>query len=164
MWLKINLKLDLSVEKTLITHATTTAARFLGYDIKVQKANDYIDSTGRRGANGVVALFVPAEVIKNKCANYMKNGKTIHLGKLLHDNDFSIVARYGQEYRGIVQYYLMAQNVSWLYQLNWIMQGSLLKTLAYKHKTSMMKMKKKYASEVIDDKSEKNFEMHKSNC
>lgn len=154
-WIKANLKLELSEEKTLITHATTTAAKFLGYDIKVQKANDYVDPTGRRGANGVVALFVPAEVIKKKCANYMKNGKTIHIGKLLHDDDFSIVARYGQEYRGVVQYYLMAQNVSWLHQLQWIMQGSLLKTLAYKHKSSMKKMKRKYACEIADEKSGK---------
>ena len=155
IWLKANLKLNISEEKTLITHATTTAARFLGYDVKVQKANDYVDSTGRRGANGVVALFVPAEVINKKCADYMKNGKTIHIGKLLHEDDFSIVAKYGQEYRGVVQYYLMAQNVSWLHQLHWIMQGSLLKTLAYKHKSSMKIMKKKYASETTDEKSGK---------
>lgn len=161
LWLKANLKLDLSEEKTLITHAMTTAARFLGYDIKVQKANDYVDSTGRRGANGVVALFVPAEVINKKCADYMKNGKTIHIGKLLHDDDFSIVATYGQEYRGVVQYYLMAQNVSWLHQLHWIMQGSLLKTLAYKHKSSMKKMKKKYACEVTDEKSGKTLKCMK---
>ncbi len=154
-WVTNNLKLDLSEEKTLITHASTKFARFLGYDIKVQQANDYIDSTGRRGANGVVALFVPAEVIQNKCAKYMKKGKSIHLGHLMHDDDFSIVARYGQEYRGVVQYYIMAENVSWLYQLHWIMQGSLLKTLSYKHKSSMMKMKDKYTTETIDKKTGK---------
>ena len=154
-WLKTALKLNLSQEKTLITHASTTFARFLGYDIKVQMADDYVDKTGRRGANGVIALFVPSSVIEKKCTEYMKNGKTIHIGKLLQDDDFSIVQRFGAEYRGIVQYYLMAQNVSWLSKLHWIMQGSLLKTLAFKHKSSMNKIKKKYACEITDKTSGK---------
>jgi len=154
-WIKANLKLELSQEKTLITHATTNFARFLGYDIKVQMVDDYVDPTGRRGANGVVALFVPSSVIEKKCAEYMQKGKPIHIGKLLHDDDFSIVQRYGAEYRGIVQYYLMAQNVSWLYKLHWIMQGSLLKTLAYKHKTTMCKIAEKYRAETVDEKSGK---------
>lgn len=154
-WLKTALKLNLSQEKTLITHASTTFARFLGYDIKVQMADDYVDKTGRRGANGVIALFVPSSVIEKKCTDYMKNGKTIHIGKLLQDDDFSIVQRFGAEYRGIVQYYLMAQNVSWLSKLHWIMQGSLLKTLAFKHKSSMNKIKKKYACEITDKTSGK---------
>lgn len=154
-WLKTALKLNLSQEKTLITHASTTFARFLGYDIKVQMADDYVDKTGRRGANGVIALFVPSSVIEKKCTDYMKNGKTIHIGKLLQDDDFSIVQRFGAEYRGIVQYYLMAQNVSWLSKLHWIMQGSLLITLAFKHKSSMNKIKKKYACEITDKTSGK---------
>ena len=154
-WLKTTLKLNLSQKKTLITHASTTFARFLGYDIKVQMADDYVDKTGRRGANGVIALFVPSSVIEKKCTEYMKNGKTIHIGKLLQDDDFSIVQRFGAEYRGIVQYYLMAQNVSWLSKLHWIMQGSLLKTLAFKHKSSMNKIKKKYACEITDKTSGK---------
>lgn len=155
MWIKMNLKLELSEKKTLITHASTTSARFLGYDIKVQMVDDYVDPTGRRGANGVIVLFVPSSIIEKKCAEYMKKGKPIHIGKLLQDDDFSIVQRFGAEYRGIVQYYLMAQNVSWLYKLHWIMQGSLLKTLAYKHKTTMCKISKKYSAETVDDKTGK---------
>ena len=154
-WIKANLKLDLSQEKTLITHASTNFARFLGYDIKVQMVDDYVDPTGRRGTNGVIALFVPSSVIEKKCAEYMRKGKPIHIGKLLHDDDFSIVQRFGAEYRGLVQYYLMAQNVSWLYKLHWIMQSSLLKTLAYKHQTTVSKIKKKYEAETVDEKSGK---------
>ena len=154
-FLKSELKLDLSEEKTLITHASTESARFLGYDVKVQMANDYIDPTGRRGVNGVIGLFVPSSVIDKKCVEYMKNGKTIHRGKLLHDDDFSIVRTYQSEYSGVVQYYILAQNVSWLSRLFWIMQGSLLKTLACKNRSSMMKMKNKYASETTDSKTGK---------
>ncbi len=154
-WIKANLKLDLSQEKTLITHASTNFARFLGYNIKVQMADDYVDTTGRRGVNGVIALFVPSDVIEKKCANYMRKSKPIHINKLLHDDDFSIVQRYGSEYRGIVQYYLMAQNVSWLYKLHWIMHTSLLKTLAYKHQSTVSKMKEKFGAESVDEKSGK---------
>jgi group II intron reverse transcriptase/maturase len=154
-YLKAELKLDLSEEKTLITHATTASAKFLGYNVKVQMANDYISPNGKRGANGVVGLFVPSSVIDRKCAEYMKNGRTIHRNKLLNDDDFTIVQTYGQEYRGIVQYYKLAQNVSWFSRLNWIMQGSLLKTLACKYKSSMSDMKAKYAAETADPKTGK---------
>lgn len=154
-FLDAKLKLTLSKEKTLITNATTDYAKFLNYNLKAQRANDYIDSTGRRGANGVIGLFVPADVVETKCRAYMRNSKTIHIGKLLNDDDFSIIETYQQQYRGIVQYYLLAQNVCWFGKLHWIMEGSLLKTLAYKHRSSMKKMKNRYQSETVDERTGK---------
>ncbi|MGU8088167.1 reverse transcriptase domain-containing protein [Streptococcus suis] len=143
-FLNTNLSLELSQEKTLITHATGESAKFLGYEIKAQRVNDYIDNKGRRSANGVIALFVPASVIESKCRQYMKNGKAIHRNNLLHDDDFSIVQTYQQEYRGLVQYYILAQNLSWFSKVYWYMETSLLKTLAFKHKSSINKMLAKY--------------------
>lgn len=143
-FLNAKLSLELSQEKTLITHATGESAKFLGYEIKAQRVNDYIDSKGRRSANGVIALFVPASVIESKCRQYMKNGKAIHRNNLLHDDDFSIVQTYQQEYRGLVQYYILAQNLSWFSKVYWYMETSLLKTLAFKHKSSINKMLAKY--------------------
>ena len=143
-FLKIKLHLELSQEKTLITHATEESAKFLGYEIKAQRVNDYIDNKGRRSVNGVIALFVPASVIESKCHQYMKNGKSIHRNNLLHDDDFSIVQTYQQEYRGLVQYYILAQNLSWFSKVYWYMETSLLKTLAFKHKSSINKMLAKY--------------------
>ncbi|QHO95777.1 reverse transcriptase [Streptococcus agalactiae] len=143
-FLNANLSLELSQEKTLITHATGESAKFLGYEIKAQRVNDYIDIKGRRSANGVIALFVPASVIESKCRQYMKNGKAIHRNNLLHDDDFSIVQTYQQEYRGLVQYYILAQNLSWFSKVYWYMETSLLKTLAFKHKSSINKMLAKY--------------------
>lgn len=153
-FLSDKLKLELSVGKTLITNAGTKSARFLNYEIKVQNANDYIQN-GRRTANGVVGLFVPKDVIDEKCAKYMKKGKTIHRGELLQDDDFSIVAKYQSEYRGIVQYYILAQNLCWFSKLHWIMEGSLLKTLAFKHRSTMKKIKAKYQSENVDKRTGK---------
>jgi group II intron reverse transcriptase/maturase len=154
-WLRDNLKLDLSDEKTLITHASTRAARFLGYDIKSQRANDYIDPSGRRGVNGVIGLYVPAEVVEAKCKRYLKDGEPIHRPELLRESDFTIVETYQQEYRGIVQYYLPALNVAWLSKLRWVMGGSLLKTLAAKHRSSMRKMRQKYSAETTDARTGK---------
>jgi group II intron reverse transcriptase/maturase len=66
-FLRDDLKLELSSEKTLITHARTGAAKFLGYEITVLH-NDRKVTRGRRSANGVVSLRVPEPVIKAKKA------------------------------------------------------------------------------------------------
>lgn len=143
------LNLTLSVEKTLITNASSQSAKFLGYEIKAQRANDYIDPLGRRGANGAIALFVPANVIEETCKSYMRYGKVTHRNNLLKDDDFTIVQTYQQEYRGLVQYYILAQNLSWFSKLYWYMETSLLKTLACKHRSSINKEKSKYKDTTI---------------
>ena len=148
-FLKCELKLELSEEKTLITNAGSQAARFLNYDIKAQRSDDYVDPTGRRGANGVIALFVPAKVIEDKRRSFMRKGKVIHRNVLLHDDDFSIVQRFQQEYRGLVQYYILAQNLSWFSELYWTMETALLKTLACKHRSSVNKQKARYKSTTV---------------
>jgi hypothetical protein len=139
-FLRDHLKLELSEEKTLITHASTHAAHFLGYDLVVEYCDSKRDPTGRRCVNGHLSLRVPAPVIKRKCALYMRHGKPHHRMELLGDTDFSIVARYQSEYRGVVHYYLLAQNVSWLQTLHWVMRTSLLKTLAHKQAASAFRI------------------------
>jgi len=76
-FLRAELELELSEDKTLITHARTGMARFLGYDITVQHANDKI-TDGRRSVNGRIALRVPQEAITRRCALYMRRGKPWH--------------------------------------------------------------------------------------
>jgi group II intron reverse transcriptase/maturase len=146
-FLRDHLKLELSEEKTLITHAASQAARFLGYEIVIRYANDKLDRRGQRQVNGTVGLRLPHDVIAAHRAPYERNGYPIHQARTL-DSDFSIVAEYQAVYRGLVQYYLLAQNVGWLTRLHWVMRGSLLKTLAYKHKASMMTMLRKYCATV----------------
>lgn len=82
--------------------------------------------------------------IESKCQSFKRNGKVTHRNALLQDNDFSIVQQFQAEYRGLVQYYILAQNLSWFSKLYWVMETSLLKTLACKHRSSMKKQKKKY--------------------
>jgi hypothetical protein len=147
-FLQEQLKLELSEEKTLITHASTQPARFLGYELMVQYRDDKRDHTDRRCINGHVGLRVPGKVIENKCAFYMQRGKAHHRAELLNDDDYSIITHYQSEYRGFVQYYLLAQNVSWLWKLHWVMRASLLKTLAHKHQSSVSKMARKYRAMI----------------
>jgi len=148
LFLRDHLKLELSQEKTLITHASTQPAHFLGYELVVQYRDDKRDHTDRRCINGHVGLRVPAKVIEHKCALYMRQGKPHHRKALVSDDDFSIIARYQAEYRGFVQYYQLAQNVSWLWKLHWVMRASLLKTLAHTHKRSVTKIARKYRATV----------------
>ena len=76
-FLRDSLNLELSKEKTLITHATSQAARFLGYELVNQHANDQLDSNGKRKVNGRIGLRVPAKVIEQHCHAYMSNGKPV---------------------------------------------------------------------------------------
>jgi group II intron reverse transcriptase/maturase len=147
-YLREELKLELSQEKTLITHATTQAARFLGYEIVIQQRNDKRAQDGRRRVNAQIGLRVPADVIEKKCAYYMRKGKPAPRPAIIHDDDFSLMSRYQEEFRGIVQYYLLAVNVSWFYRLHWIMEGSLLRTLAAKHKSTVRKQNRKYKTAI----------------
>jgi len=142
-----DLKLELSETKTLITHARTVAARFLGYEITTQHANHVI-AGGRRAANGAIGLRVPRDVIKTKCARYMQRGRPERRPALMNEQDHAIISRYGAEYRGIVQYYLLAGDVWRLSRLHWVMLTSLLKTLAGKYDSSVSKMARRYAATI----------------
>ena len=146
-FLRDDLKLELNQEKTLITHARTGAARFLGYEITVQHADRRLTG-GQRAVNGVVALRVPLDVIKAKCAPYLRRGKPARRPALLNLSDSLIISAYGAEYRGIVQYYLLAGDVWRLNRLRWVMETSMLHTLADKHRSSVTKMAGKYKARI----------------
>ncbi len=137
-FLRDELKLELNEEKTLITHARTQPATYLGYEITVQH------SRTRPQVNGVVRLRVPQAVIKAKCAPYLKHGKPERRTELMNFDDHTIISIYGAEYRGIVQYYLPAADVYRLNRLQWVAKTSMLKTLAAKHRSTVTKMAAKY--------------------
>jgi group II intron reverse transcriptase/maturase len=156
-FIKTELLLELSPEKTLITHATNKAAKFLGYEI-INQQNDAkrkpdakAHAKDYRNANGRIGLRLPISVLEAKRKLYQKEGKATHRTKLVVDSDFSIIDRYAAEYRGYVNYYMLAQNVHWLYKLYWDMETSLLKTLARKHDSTVTKLARKYKTEVITE-------------
>jgi group II intron reverse transcriptase/maturase len=146
-FLRDDLKLELSADKTLITHARTSVARFLGYEITVRHS-DHKLTRGRREVNGDISLRVPLAVIKAKTAPYMTRGKPAHRTRLMNEDDYAIISTYGAEYRGIVQYYLLAGDVWRLNRLRWAAETSLLKTLAAKHRSTVPKMAARYGAVI----------------
>jgi hypothetical protein len=147
-FLRETLGLELSQDKTLITHARSQPARFLGYHITVQHCDTKLTS-GHRSANGKIALRVPPDVIKAKTAPYRRHGKPWHRPRLQNLDDYDIVRTYAAEYRGIVNYYLLAQDVWRLRALRWHAETSMLKTLAVKHKSTVTKMAARHKATVI---------------
>jgi len=141
-FLRDDLKLDLNQDKTLITHARSGAARFLGYEITVQHSPD------RPQISGVVGLRVPRAVVKAKCAPYLAHGQPERRTELMNLTDLLIISSYGAEYRGIAQYYLLAGDAWRLNRLEWVASTSMLKTLAAKHGSTVTKMARKYKATI----------------
>jgi len=146
-FLRGNLALELNAGKTLITHARTRAARFLGYEIIAQHSSTKLTG-GRRSANGKIALRVPLDVITARCARYRCRGKPWHRSSLQNLPDYDIVRIYGAEYRGVVNYYLLAQDAWRLRKLRWNAETSMLKTLAAKHKSTVTRTAARYKAKV----------------
>lgn len=147
------LRLELSDEKTLITHSGKKA-RFLGYDISVRRSiATKRDKTGRlcRHLSGTVNLEMPQELMRKKLleCSAMTIEKTVY-GKdnwkakaryYLKDNDdLEILDQYNSEIRGFRNYYRIASNAAHASSFGYIMQYSMFKTFATKYRTSMSKM------------------------
>jgi group II intron reverse transcriptase/maturase len=153
-FLRDTLKLELSEAKTMITHARTQAARFLGHELRVLHRDQR--RTARKGTakhitrsiNGMVELRVPATVLQEHCARYLAHGKAVHRNGLIDDSDFTIVATYQAEYRGLVEYYQLAHNLHSFNRLRWVMETSLLRTLARKHRSSVVKQRQRYRTRL----------------
>ena len=68
---------------------------------------------------------------------------------MINYGDYDIVRIYGAEYRGLVQYYLLAGDVRRLHRLRWVMLSSMLKTLAAKHRSTATKIAAKHQVQVF---------------
>jgi hypothetical protein len=152
-FLRHTLALELAAEKTLITHATTHAARFLSYDILNQQADTKREGgtrqrMGHRHINGTIALKLPNDILRTKQQAYMRDGHPSHRSYLLVETDFTIVARYAQELMGFANYYALAGNRGILWKLHGTMRWSLLATLANKHKTTRGHITRHYTKAI----------------
>lgn len=147
------LGLELSDEKTLITHSEKKA-RFLGYDISVRRSTaTKRDSLGRlrRHLSGTVVLEMPQEIMRKKLlecgamtiertVNGKENWKAKSRYYLKDNDDLEIIEQYNSEIRGFRNYYRIANNASHANSFGYIMQYSMFKTFATKYRTSMPKM------------------------
>lgn len=147
------LQLELSDEKTKITHSSENA-RFLGYDISVRRNNQTkkrSDGVIQRTLNQTVQLLVPLQdkiqkFLINKGIAKINNGKleSKHVNALTVLTDLEIVDKYNAQTRGICNYYSLASNFNKLGYFVYIMEYSCLKTLARKHQMSISQIIKKY--------------------
>jgi len=152
-FLRDELKLELSEEKTLVTNARSGAARFLGYEVTTLQEDRKRSMTrkgrDRRSANGRIGLRIPQDKLDEKCQRYKQGGKVVHRAELMIESDYTIVMTYQLEYRGIANYYRLAYNMTRLNKLKRVMEISLRKTLAAKHRISAAQVGKKYRNEIM---------------
>jgi hypothetical protein len=154
-FLEQKLKLTLSKEKTLITHAVDGKATFLGYEIKVTRDGDLISANEKRATNGKIALLMPQKVIHKYRDRYGKGGTISPRFEWIADTDYTVIRRYQTVLRGIYNYYCMAVNVgntTRMAYLKWILETSLTKTLATKFRCSVTEIYRRYQMVVRDRK------------
>lgn len=157
-FIKEKLNLEMSGEKTLITHSKKKA-RFLGYDITIKRNN-----TPKRNRNGIlkrvynnaVKLYVPKEVWVEKLIKYKallisydkkeKREKWLPISRrnLQNKKTVNIIKQYNYEVRGLYNYYQIAHNVSVLHKYNYFMYYSILRTLAGKYRKSVKQVRKSF--------------------
>ena len=147
------LKMEMSDEKTLITHSSQ-CARFLGYDVRVRRCADIRRGAGgsktvkKRTLNNNTELLIPLDdkirkfLFENRIVSQNKEGSMfpIHRKSLLRSSDLEIITVYNAELRGICNYYSLASNFHKLRYFAYLMEYSCLKTLAGKHKSSLSKI------------------------
>jgi group II intron reverse transcriptase/maturase len=158
-FLRDSLKLEMSEEKTKITHARSNAARFLGYDVHTLQDDQKV-TNGRRAVNGKTALRLPYAVITEKCARYMRGEKPIHRAELLNNDVYDIIEQYQAEYRGIVEYYRKAYNLHQMSRLTQVMEVSLTKTLSNKLKISVRQVYRQFSQNLSTDEGPRKVLQH----
>lgn len=140
------LQMELSAEKTLITHSSERA-RFLGYDISVRRDNRTLKPGGpthtpRRALSNMTELTIPfvdkiqAFLFSKGVVEQKVDGTLfpVHRKPLVNNTNLEIVSAYNAELRGICNYYNMACSYHKLSYFAYLMEYSCLKTLAAKHK------------------------------
>lgn len=154
-YLESKLKLELSDEKTLITHGNQPA-KFLGFDVCIRKTND-----AKRDKNGVLKRFYGNKVVLKVTTATMRkkllaldavkinkvNGKEvwkgIPRGYLSVNDDLEILDKYNSEIRGFYNYYSIANNSNVLNSFYTIMKQSMIKTFGQKYRIKGKKLRKK---------------------
>lgn len=157
MFISNELHLEMSSEKTLITHGNDFA-HFLGYEITVSsEQNSTRMKTGytKRSYTGRIKLYVPKEKWLNRLLSYgalkinLVEGKEVweptRRPGLMRLDDIEILNQYNAEVRGLYNYYRLAHNVSVLNSFLYVMKFSMYKTFAGKYRTSMRKIIRKYS-------------------
>jgi group II intron reverse transcriptase/maturase len=155
-FLSEKLGLELSDEKTLITHAQKSA-HFLGFSIYVRQSNlPKRDKLGKlvRNYGSRIVLEITTEVMRKKLLDYgaMKltymNGTEIWKPtaryRMKDNDDLEILDAFNAEIRGFYNYYSIANNSSIINDFKYMMEYSMYKTYATKYRTGKKKIISKF--------------------
>ena len=158
-FIRQQLHLELSQEKTLITHGSDFA-QFLSFQITTStEQNSTRTKAGyiKRSYTGRIKLYVPKEKWLKRLLSYgalkiqydKNNGnkeiwEPICRSGLRNLDDLEILNQYNAEIRGLYNYYRIAHNATVLNNSLYVMKYSMYKTFAGKYRTSMRKIIQKY--------------------
>lgn len=155
-FLKDHLKLDLSMEKTHIRHGKTEEAFFLGTEIKMggsgeQKRTTSTNDSGvlfkRRSTGWTPVLKAPIPRLIKGLADKgfcTADGFPVCQDKWVNLDDDQIIEMGNSTLWGLLNFYGFAHNYAELSRVQYVIQLSLAKTLAKKHKTSAPSIFGKY--------------------
>lgn len=158
-FIRQQLHLELSQEKTLITHGSDFA-QFLSFQITAStEQNSTRTKAGyiKRSYTGRIKLYVPKEKWLKRLLSYgalkiqydKNNGnkeiwEPICRSGLRNLDGLEILNQYNAEIRGLYNYYRIAHNATVLNNFLYVMKYSMYKTFAGKYRTSMRKIIQKY--------------------
>lgn len=151
-FLSKDLKLQLSLEKTKITHCHDRA-KFLGFlvgvpkyrlhkTVKVKTEGSDLQFERRTSSNSIRVWIDQEEFLKELRAEgfiKVKGGQDFAVSKrgFVHLDPDEMVKRYNAVKMGWRNYYRPANNIRFLGYVDYLMRLSLAKTLAHKYRTSM---------------------------
>ena len=153
-YLENELMIELSQEKTLITH-NSNAVRFLGYELFIDEG--YLrkrlfpsgkEEVARTGVSSI-RLTLPHDILrdfmlKNGYITIDKKGnwKPCHRAKFIHNDPLEILLAYNAEFRGFYNYYKFAYNGRYkLVNAHFLFKQSFAKTLGAKYKSKTNKLR-----------------------
>lgn len=147
-WIKENLSLELSPEKTFITDLKQQKAHFLGFEIFNQTNKQIVRRKAKTGSflqrYGNLQIMPDIERLTKKfqIKNYLTSEKKIvSVGFLTPLQDHQIIEKFNQFMIGIGNYYITEiSRASALNYWHYILYYSCLKTLSHKHKSSVSKI------------------------
>jgi RNA-directed DNA polymerase len=157
-WIKTNLKLELSEEKTIITDLNIAPAKFLGYSIvnTVPKITKFIGKNSiypiRRKLNVGAKIDIDKERVKNRLKTQgiiSESGEPTHVKMYLQLKPWQIVEKFSQKLRGLFNYYFYnITNKSDLSYFYYLLRYSCLKSIANIQKSSIRQVITKYGSDL----------------
>ncbi len=156
-WLKNNLKLDLSPEKTKLTNVTSNKAKFLGFDLYSHShfKLSIAKATGNliRTAGNVIKVGIDMDRVLNRLLN---NGFCNKKFKPIAKRPYSvlpireIIAKYNYMISGSANYFIpIIDRVQPFTRIHYILEYSCYGTIATKIKSSIFKIFRNFGKPPI---------------